>query len=168
MIELLPQPLAPTSTRNTHAEEGILPIQLVIYFDEAHTLLRPFHKYEAQNRTTWYAVMLSCLEDMRAAALPIFSIFLSTTPRLRQLAPPATSARVTNPEAFTQAPITELPFDCFHKLPKVENFQSLSSVEFLTSFGRPLYVVHSVTSVFVDIGLIKQVVDHGPGCESKR
>ena len=85
---------------------------------------------------------------MRTEALPIFSIFLSTNSDLQKLAPPtvfATSAQITDPDAYAQAPITELPFDCFHKFPKVENFESLSSMGFLMSFGRPLYVVHSVT-----------------------
>src|SRR5260370_26252184 len=149
LIKLLPPPLVPSSKPNTHAKKRNSPFQLVMYFDEAHSLLTPFYTQHKPDRPqTRYDVMLSCLEDMRTKTLPIFSIFLSTNSDLRKLAPPAvfaTSARMTDPDAYAQAPITELPFDCFRSFPKIENFESLSSVGFLTSFGRPLYVVHSVT-----------------------
>ena len=172
LIQLLPSPPAPSAKPNTYAKERIFPIQLVIYFDEAHSLLTPFYtEHDPQRLKTRYDVMLSCLEDMRTEILPIFSIFLSTNSGLRKLAPSAVfarSAQMTDPDAYAQAPITELPFDCFRKFPEVENFESLSSVEFLTSFGRPLYVCSSLRNfIFVDINLIRQVVEHGRGCRSK-
>ena len=92
-----------------------------MYFDEAHSLLTPFYMvHNSQHPKTLYDVMLLCLEDMRTEALPIFLIFLSTNSDLQKLAPPAVfamSAQMMDPDAYAQAPITELPFDCFCTLP---------------------------------------------------
>ena len=43
LIELLPSLLAPSGNPNADAEERISPIQFVVYFDEAHSLLIPFY-----------------------------------------------------------------------------------------------------------------------------
>ncbi len=149
-MKLLPPPVK-SSTSDISPEEQILPISLVIYFDEAHSLTSPSNRLPKHK--SHFDMMLSCLEDMRSRDLHIFTIFLSTNFHLWQLAPApafATSARMTVTDAFIQAPITELPFDCFRKLPVAQDFRSLSSVELLTSFGRPLYVVHLIT-LFMDI-----------------
>ncbi|EJD41052.1 hypothetical protein AURDEDRAFT_169837 [Auricularia subglabra TFB-10046 SS5] len=89
-----------------------------------------------------YDMILSVLNDVRAQAM---GLFLSTSTKIGQFAPPAalaSSARQTKSKRL-QAPITELPFDCYvtdEPLPLVGlKDEGLSSISFLARFGRPLW-----------------------------
>ncbi|EJD35822.1 hypothetical protein AURDEDRAFT_175096 [Auricularia subglabra TFB-10046 SS5] len=89
-----------------------------------------------------YDIILSVLDDMRTQ---VAGLFLSTSTKIGQFAPPAAlapSARQVDSKRL-QAPITELPFDCFLDRPlKVGSpelaLDNLSSVSFMAKFGRAL------------------------------
>ncbi|KAF8329829.1 uncharacterized protein EI90DRAFT_3125086 [Cantharellus anzutake] len=112
-------------------------IRVFLYFDEAHSLTDPWIPHRSR-----YDKMLSCLEDLRTREIPVFTIFLTTSSHFENLAPapgPRRSARMTSEDSLLQAPIMELPFDCFRKAPVIKDFDSLSSAEVLSCCGRPLW-----------------------------
>ncbi|KAF8329825.1 uncharacterized protein EI90DRAFT_3062127 [Cantharellus anzutake] len=112
-------------------------IRVFLYFDEAHSLKDPWVPHRSR-----YDKMLSCLEDLRTREIPVFTIFLTTSSHFENLAPAPghrRSARMTSEDSLLQAPITELPFDCFRNAPMIKGFDSLSSAEVLSCCGRPLW-----------------------------
>lgn len=119
----------------------------MVYFDEAHVLTNPDEEQDREKKTP-YDILCGCLSNFAGGA--IFFVFLSTTCDLAKLAPNtalAKSARAAD-MATVQAPITETPFDChpdLHLGPKSHHLGVLSSVEFMSRFGRPLCVFWQIS-----------------------
>jgi hypothetical protein len=115
-------------------------IEIVMYFDEAHSLtaLKP----KNENEKTLYDVFCSVLNTF--LRYPVFVIFLSTNSDLAELATPrslAQSARIRDGRATIHAPITETPFDCYPDMlirPVTMSFVETTTVEYMAKFGRPL------------------------------
>ncbi|EGO24856.1 hypothetical protein SERLADRAFT_415801 [Serpula lacrymans var. lacrymans S7.9] len=114
-------------------------VKVMLYFDEAHTLI-PSSDQEPQINVL--EVLQSCLADTHRRAH--FALFLSTVSKLQDFAPVqhlANSARARAPGPL-QAPITEVPFDCWSGLPicpHLYKLGDLSKIRFMARFGRPLY-----------------------------
>lgn len=119
-------------------------VKIVIYFDEAHVLTNPEEGHDPEEKTP-YDILCGCLSNF--AGGEVFFLFLSTSSHLNmaKLAPGralSISARAAD-TAIVQAPITETPFDCHPDLPlwpQAHRVGDLSSIEFMSRFGRPLYV----------------------------
>ncbi|PCH39945.1 hypothetical protein WOLCODRAFT_136576 [Wolfiporia cocos MD-104 SS10] len=124
------------------------PLNLVLYFDEAHTLAGPpFVESSGGRKRSRYDALLAALDRMRD--LPLFAITLSTNSSLRDLAASKRMQPSGRLNALTydtlQAPYTELPFDC---LPDGEpiitagqcTLKDTCDVSFLSRFGRPLWM----------------------------
>lgn len=124
-------------------------LQLLLYFDEAHTLTDGQSNWIVHNPDSWnaYEVLLSALNSF--ACPPVFSLFLSTNSRMSVLAPTPgqhKSSRAKESSDHLNAPFTELPFDCHRNLPvnltitahKQVTLTDVSKVEFMSKFGRPL------------------------------
>jgi hypothetical protein len=115
-------------------------IEMVMYFDEAHSLtaLKPQNEREK----TLYDVLCSVLNAF--LEYPVFVIFLSTNSDLAELATPrnlARSARIRNGRATIHPPITETPFDCYPDMlirPAKISFTETTTKEYMAQFGRPL------------------------------
>ncbi|RXW21500.1 hypothetical protein EST38_g4358 [Candolleomyces aberdarensis] len=146
-------------TRQIPVNHGL---KVVIYFDEAHTLLKASYVEQEDEptaettktvdddlkptvgmRKSMYHHILSVLNTLKEYGF--FAIFLSTSSRIRILAPPpsqASSARQTDDRA-PLAPITEIAFDCHPDLSAgIALNQKLStcrSIEFMAKFGRVLF-----------------------------
>ena len=108
-------------------------IRLVLYVDEAHTLVEA-----TPGQSILYDAF--CFSLNAFLDRPIFTIFLSTT----SLPPPGPfrSARIQEPLESVQAPITETPFDCapnFLVKPSTLLLKDICTVEFMSKFGRPLW-----------------------------
>ena len=120
-------------TNSSHAQYT----RLVLYFDEVHVLT---NDNLADDRTIYHAL---CREMSQWNRHPIFTVFLSTNSNLPKFAPPGylhPSDRV-NIRDSPQAPITELPFDCFPDEKPFKTNMTLSDVseiEYMVKFGRPL------------------------------
>ncbi|EGO24869.1 hypothetical protein SERLADRAFT_415804 [Serpula lacrymans var. lacrymans S7.9] len=114
-------------------------VKVMLYFDEAHALI-PSSDQEPQINVL--EVLQSCLADTHRRAH--FALFLSTVSKLQDFAPVqhlANSARARVPGPL-QAPITEVPFDCWSGLPicpHLYKLGDLSKIRFMARFGRPLY-----------------------------
>lgn len=112
-----------------------------MYFDEAGTLTKSFSPGIIKTR---YDVLCSVLSDFHRQS--IFSIFLSTTFYIPELAPTwefTRSSRIITNFRHLQAPITETPFDCSPRLPLDPDsltFRHTYQIPFMAMFGRPLYV----------------------------
>lgn len=124
-------------------------LQLLLYFDEAHTLTDEHSTWIVHNPDSWnaYEVLLSALNSF--ACPQVFSLFLSTNSRMSVLAPTPgqhKSSRAKESSDHLNAPFTELPFDCHRDLPvdltitahKQVTSTDVSKVEFMSKFGRPL------------------------------
>ncbi|KAJ8519125.1 hypothetical protein ONZ45_g3865 [Pleurotus djamor] len=131
-------PLAQLSSA-THGEaRGAL--KILIYIDEAHTLVRDTSDAEG----LVYDALTKALADCSTA--PIFTLFLSTASRAGDLAPPASvapSARKRSQDGLL-APYTEFPFDCHPTLvekikPNKLTLTDIRSLAFICMFGRPLF-----------------------------
>ena len=113
------------------------PIQLVVYFDEAHVLAEkksPPNQYYK----TLYDIFCSCLNNF--VGQPVFFIFLSTSFCLANPVAVQPYGR-SHGIAMPQAPITETPFDCAGGDPIERHtlgLADISTVEFMARFGRPL------------------------------
>ncbi|PSR77460.1 hypothetical protein PHLCEN_2v7891 [Hermanssonia centrifuga] len=100
-------------------------VQLVIYFDEAHTLFKT-----AKNNDPLFFILLSVLNAYRKE--PLFVIFLST-----HLGP-------ARSQLFTSTlPITKISFDCAPReclpvQPYALTIADITQVPFMARFGRPL------------------------------
>ncbi|KAF8159993.1 hypothetical protein B0H34DRAFT_705708 [Crassisporium funariophilum] len=112
--------------------------------DECHTLnpdIYTQNDIKDENRSTYHA-LCSVLRDL--IETPIFALFMSTTSKTRQLAPPVLvdpSSRVTGGELVQHPPYTAFPFDVYKAI-IVENTRNLDEVcelSFLCRFGRPLW-----------------------------
>jgi hypothetical protein len=121
-------------------------VQVVLAFDEAHTLTSKPPGTDSLHRTCFYHLghVLTWLNSQ-----PIFSLFMSTNSQVQELAPPRhlhPSSRGTFGAALLP-PITELlPFDVFahHIFVKKEEEMSIVTLEtatqpdVITRFGRPM------------------------------
>jgi hypothetical protein len=129
-----------TELRTKYSQQPEYPIEMVVYFDEAHALSRS--KPNNETEKTLYDVLCSVLNAF--LDYPLFAIFLSTYSDLAELATPrsiARSARIRDGGATFHAPITEVPFDCYPGLPiqpEAILFAETTTIEYLAQFGRPL------------------------------
>ncbi|THH06221.1 hypothetical protein EW146_g9684 [Bondarzewia mesenterica] len=122
-------------------EDPVRPIEIMLYFDEAHELVQrkaPKNDYDK----TLYDVLLSVFNDF--LPFPIFAIFLSTTSHIAYFAPTQNQVRSSRAAAsgHLQAPITETPFDCapdFLVIPGKLTLKEVAAVPFMAKFGRPLF-----------------------------
>jgi hypothetical protein len=129
-----------TELRAKCARDPDYAIEMVMYFDEAHSLtaLKP----QDENKRTLYDVLCSVLNAF--LKYPVFVIFLSTNSDLADLATPrnlARSARIRDGRATIHPPITETPFDCYPDMlirPAKISFAETTTVEYMAQFGRPL------------------------------
>jgi hypothetical protein len=129
-----------TELRAKCSQQPSYAIEIVMYFDEAHSLtaLKP----KNENEKTLYDVFCSVLNTF--LRYPVFVIFLSTNSDLAELATPrslAQSARIRDGRATIHAPITETPFDCYPDMlirPVTMSFVETTTVEYMAKFGRPL------------------------------
>ena len=113
-------------------------VEVVIYFDEAHTLTEVL-EYERQESLydIFYWVTAFCHTE------PVFFIFLSTEPSLAKFPASedeANSARIARKSIDLNIPITETPFDCYPGTVGKGQLllKDITSVMFLARFGRPL------------------------------
>jgi hypothetical protein len=112
-------------------------VRLMMYFDEAHTLLTHIRN----DRRSFYDALCAALSSLDSPRL--FSIMLSTNCSLCNLSPSQFNYRVYqwlgDP---TQAPWTEMNFDFpFNDpiiRPKEYSLAELASTETIVKFGRPL------------------------------
>ncbi|KZT00605.1 uncharacterized protein LAESUDRAFT_816421 [Laetiporus sulphureus 93-53] len=120
-------------------------LRLVMYFDEAHSLMQHSTKGIDTGRTRYHAL---CKAIHQLAALPLFVVMLSTTSQLHKLSP----AKIFHPSMRVQggkqddlqAPITEMPFDllCDNQTlvpPGGVTLTDACSLGFICRFGRPLW-----------------------------
>jgi hypothetical protein len=110
-------------------------VHVFLAFDEAHELSG---RDEAQTR---FSVVQSCLRIL--VKLAIFTIFLSTTGKVRGFIPPpaeAVSNRLQRGELKLHPPFTELGFDQMvdPKLDSSATIDKVSKIEYMVQFGRPL------------------------------
>ena len=122
-------------------KKGTSQITMVVYIDEAHTL----DEMTNHSRYSMYDYMLKATADLYT--LPVFFLFLSTTPRLKVRA----SERVLSGSSRFRgtlkpvAPFTEMPFDCHPTLvrnpiqPRLR-LEDVQKFAFIVQFGRPLLV----------------------------
>lgn len=120
-------------------------VELLIYFDEAHTLanstVKSTTKMDMRNR--YHAL---CSAFSKSVDLPFFAIMMSTNSNLAKLAPSQLvypSLRVLQvAEDSLQPPFTELPFDCLEDDKPIFSLGTtrvdVCEVEFMMKFGRPL------------------------------
>jgi hypothetical protein len=115
-------------------------IKLMLYFDEAHTLVQKIPN--DPDEKDLYDALCSCFNYLLGH--PLFVIYLSTDSNISYLAPRGSLARSArahqNPGAL-QAPVTETPFDCspgFPIKPGTLKLEDVCTVEFMAQFGRPL------------------------------
>ncbi|KAG8972339.1 hypothetical protein FRB93_002896, partial [Tulasnella sp. JGI-2019a] len=155
-----------TRATETKTNEGSgPPVEVMVYFDEAHTLM-PEKSPTGDNRTR---LDLLCSSLTHFIKLPIFFIFLSTASSLSGLAPAAQyyrSSRARDASNDLQAPISETPFDCSPMLPISFGISmaELSTEEFMSRFGRPLFWSMLSKEASIDIiGLArsKLILRHG-------
>ncbi len=117
-------------------------VEVVIYFDEAHTLLTEKFDDEAKGpERTSYDIL--CWAATFCCEYPIFFIFLSTNSSLPQFAAvkaKSTSERISIGKADLNTPINEIPFDCHpQKVRKGRlSMGETASIPFMARFGRPL------------------------------
>ena len=119
-------------------------LDFLLYFDESHTLRKPIRNDPFQR--TVHDVLESAVDKLLQHQL--FIVYLSTSSSLAILAPGvriANSLRIVEKPASLRPPITETPFDCGPDLPldptKIDYTRDkISSIEFLSNFGRPLSV----------------------------
>ncbi|EGN99476.1 hypothetical protein SERLA73DRAFT_74000 [Serpula lacrymans var. lacrymans S7.3] len=116
-------------------------VKVILYFDDAQRLIPSPDRWKPQINVL--ETLQSCLAGMYTRS--IFVLFLSTVvSKLREYAPILhlpNSARSRGP-GLLQAPITEVPFDCwpgFPICPHLYKLDDLSKIRFMARFGRPLY-----------------------------
>ena len=122
-------------------KEGPANVAMVVYIDEAHAL----DQMTNQSGSSMYDYMLRATADLYT--IPVFFLFLSTTPRLEVTAskPVLSSSARFRGAPDPVAPFTEMPFDCHPTLVedaiqpglKLEDVQKFA---FIVQFGRPLLV----------------------------
>jgi len=109
---------------------------VVIYFDEAHTLLEDLLVDGGSKKFfdifCWVATL--CCE------FPLFFIFISTRSLVPKLLTTGSSSTISYANASLNVPIIETPFDCHpKKVPKGGlSLDDTASIDFLARFGRPL------------------------------
>ncbi|KAB5592224.1 hypothetical protein CTheo_4321 [Ceratobasidium theobromae] len=123
------------------------PVQLVIYFDEAHPLASTTITHMDGDGLTRYRVLCSVMD--RFVPLDLFAIFLSTSPKLSSFSPPRTYSGSSSSRGWTeetggiQAPFNELPFDQWEQEYLLEEnkhtLKDVCSPGFMVRFGRPLF-----------------------------
>ena len=124
-------------------------IPMVIYIDEAHELTR-----SCRGRTR-LEIMSSVMSEFCNKEL--FFLLLSTQPSF--LAPIREALAASKWARWTMgapAPITETPFDCFWDDPIKSgalHMKDLSTLEYVTKWGRPLYVIYVLISCFTHLSL---------------
>jgi hypothetical protein len=113
-----------------------MPVEVVIYFDEAHTLLEDL-LVDGANKNffdifCWVATL--CCE------FPVFFIFISTRPLVPKLLTSESRGTISYANVSLNVPIIETPFDCYpKKVPKGQlSLDETTSIDFLARFGRPL------------------------------
>lgn len=114
-------------------EENV--VDVVIYFDEAHTLLTEKCEDEAKG-PGWSSYDNLCWAATFCCEFPIFFIFLSTGSGLPQFSLTKRKAD----KADLNTPIHEMPFDCHpQKVQKGKrSMDETASIPFMAKFGRPL------------------------------
>jgi hypothetical protein len=124
-----------------------LPPKIILYFDEADTLMitpQRNKQSSGENPSDKYLYDILCSALNNLLSEPLLALFLSTASHLYQLAPSgpmARSARARSNIHNLQAPITETPFDCspnFPVLPRDLTLEKTCDVAFMSQFGRPL------------------------------
>ncbi|KZS99725.1 uncharacterized protein LAESUDRAFT_732934 [Laetiporus sulphureus 93-53] len=120
-------------------------LRLVMYFDEAHSLMQ--HSTEGINsHLTRYHALCKAINQL--TDVPLFVVMLSTTSQLHNLSP----AKMFHPSMRVQggkqddlqAPITEMPFDllCDNEPlvpPEGVTLDDACELKFICRFGRPLW-----------------------------
>jgi hypothetical protein len=117
-----------------------LPPLVILAFDEAHVLSAEKHECD----TGYFSKFSELRRALRALnALPMFSVFLSTTGAIQNITPRPefdTSGRVQKSEFLLLPPFTELGFD--QMVRPIDDgaltIEEVSSIGFMACFGRPL------------------------------
>lgn len=131
-------------------------VQLLIYFDESDSLAHFITPAitEKGMPITYYQALLRAINDW--AKRDVIAVFLSTNSDMYALAPVATtvpSNRYQTNSDHLPPPIVETPFDCSPNFPlKADDVEKLTlsdvtTLKFITQFGRPLYVLFCNKSV---------------------
>ncbi|KAF8340879.1 hypothetical protein F5887DRAFT_1225825 [Amanita rubescens] len=112
-------------------------VEVVIYFDEAHTLLED----PPVDGTSKNLFDIFCWVATLCYEFPLFFIFISTRPLVPKLLTTESSNTISYANASLNVPIIETPFDCYpKKVPKGQlSLNETTSIDFLARFGRPLY-----------------------------
>ncbi|KAB5592223.1 hypothetical protein CTheo_4320 [Ceratobasidium theobromae] len=121
------------------------PVQLVIYFDEAHSLTSNTITNSDGKGLTCYQILCSVIDSF--VPLDLFTMFLSTSSKLRSFSPPQEqwwSARGHRAKTDgVQVPFNELPFDQWEQQYLLEEnkhtLKDVCSPGFMVRFGRPLF-----------------------------
>ena len=105
-------------------------------FDEAHVLSAEKHRFDTGLRRVLRVLY----------ALPIFSVFISTTGGIQNITPRAeldTSGRVQKADLLLLPPFTELGFDQMVRpiSDGALTIEEVSTIGFMVRFGRSLWVV---------------------------
>ncbi|KAG8987052.1 hypothetical protein FRB93_004944 [Tulasnella sp. JGI-2019a] len=120
-------------------------VEIIVYFDEAHVL----HPENSDDRPEDATLNALCSSFTSFVQQPIFFIFLSSQSSLSCSTPssgPMVRARYAQD---LQALISETPFDCSPLFPVALeglSLQTVSTVEFMAQFGRPMYATFCFVS----------------------
>ncbi|KEP50058.1 putative G2/mitotic-specific cyclin cdc13 [Rhizoctonia solani 123E] len=122
----------------------------LIYFDEAHALTTPHSNPGPLCRMSPYHNLGRVLEVICAS--PVFFIFLSTSPNLRQFprTPYHHPSLIYTPGCRVFPPFTELPFDVFAERAFMDlalayepvSLDNVCTTNIMSHFGRPMWFVH--------------------------
>jgi hypothetical protein len=134
----------PDSVLKSHA-----PV-LFLAFDEAHTLSRSFYDQETDSGWTAFTSLRRALRSTRS--FPIWSLFLSTTGKSDQFAPPPhldNSNRIIRGELHNVIPYSALGFDqVATKGHENMTLEDVVAILFRLALGRPLYVLSCLLFVW--------------------
>lgn len=128
-----------TKIKECTASKSPESVKLILYFDEAHSLILKTGDGQSRNLLN---ILYSSLDDLREET-EMVTIFLSTNSRMATLARPqsmASSARICHRSATLHPPITEMPFDHYPGLrlePQTLRLKDLD-LSYMARFGRPL------------------------------
>jgi len=122
---------------------------LFLAFDEAHTLSEAYYDKEIDTQWTAFTSLRRALRSTRS--FPIWSLFLSTTGKSDQFAPPHLdgSGRIIRGELHNVMPYSAVGFDqVAMKGHENTTLEDVVDILFRLALGRPLYVLSCLLFVW--------------------
>ena len=134
--------LPSTSPHNRMSVSKSQDIKLLLYYDEAHDIVKRIDGWGTTPAESIYYYLLACISTWLSVDTQVMAVFASTSSEIDPVITPTDPPVSVTTSNTLQAPLCGTPFDNSPRLLELNRtdwtLETSSTVEFMAQFGRPM------------------------------